>query len=171
MLNRRPTIAALTLCLLLTTVSSLTRADAAADAKTAIQSAYNKQSAAFNKKDVKSVFAVYAADYVAIASRGSKNRTLAEMKLSMQMLFARGQNMNVKQTVQKMTVKGSQAIVLSKQHMQFSLIDPRTSTRHTTTSDANVEEIWVKTDKSGWLKKQTKVLSVVGTVDGKPAKR
>ncbi len=169
MQNKRIPVAVLTLGMLLSFAPSILRADATADAKTAIQSAYAKQTAAINKKDVQGVVAVYSPDYLAIGTNGRKNRTLAETKQQLAMLFTKGQNIKATQTIQKITVKGNQATVLVKEHAEFSLPDLQQKL-HRLISNSNAEDIWVKSGKSNWLKKQSKTLSNKGTVDGIPRK-
>ena len=167
MLNRRSTSASLALCTLLSVAPVAIRADAASDAKAAIQAVYNKETAAVNKKDVKGSLAIYAPDYVEIGLSGKK-RSLAETKKQMQSLFEGQEKIKLKQTITKVTLAGNQATVLVKQHLEMTIVEPQTQTKLISTSDARVEDIWVKSGKSGWLKKQSKTLSEKATVDGKP---
>ncbi len=170
MLNRRLRSVSLALCTLLITLAPVAiRADAPLEAKTAIQAVYNRESAAINKKDVEGVLAIYTADYVEIG-QGGKKRSLAETKQEMQGIFATLQAMKMTQTISKVMLKGEQATVQVKQHMDAALTEPQTHKKHSITMSSSVEDIWVKSGKSGWLKKHSKTLSEQGTMDGKPMK-
>lgn len=166
MLNRRFTSASLALCTLIAIAPAAIRADATSDAKAAIQAAYNNETAAMIKKDVKGIVAVYASDYVEIEKDGKKS-TLAELKQQMQQLFPSLRNVKATQSVSKVTLKGSQATVLSRQHLEATFINPQTKKNQSLVATANLEDLWVKSGKSTWLKKQSKVLTENQTLDGK----
>ncbi len=169
MLNRRFTSASLALCTLLAIAPAAIRADATSDAKTAIQTAYNKETAAMNRKDLKGIIAAYSSDYVQI-EKGGKKSSLTELKPQLQAMLATIQNVKAIQTISKMTIKGNQATILAKQHLDATILGPEKK-KLALSMTGNVEDIWVKTGKSTWLKKQSKVLSEKQTLDGKAVGR
>jgi len=165
MLNRRFTSASLALCTLIAIAPAAIRADATSDAKAAIQAAYNKETAAMIKKDFKGIMSVYASDYVQIDKSGKKI-SLAELKPQLQAMVAVVQNVKATQIVSKVTVNGNRATVLSKQHLEATVLIPEKK-KQALIMNASVEVLWVKTGKSTWLKKQSKVLTENQTLDGK----
>lgn len=108
-------------------LAAVAHADAAADAKKAIQAAYDKADAALVKKDLKGMFSVYSPDYEAQAN--GKKMTLAEVQQMAQMQISMIQKPKNKVTIQKFTLKGKEATATTKQDMEASFSNPQTKKR------------------------------------------
>src|SRR5437868_6188755 len=76
-------------------IVSRASADTPADARKAVQTAYSRETTAVMKKDMKSMFAAYAPDFVQTMPKG-KAMTMAQIKQLMPPLLAAAQNIKDK---------------------------------------------------------------------------
>jgi hypothetical protein len=141
------------------------RADAAADARKAIQAATDREDAAVQKKDLQHAFAACAPDFRASDGQGHTSN-VAQLKEQMQVVFGRAQTIKVKNTLQKITLKGDQATVTMAGRTDLIMPSPKGKPFIGVVSNL-VEEIWVKSGTT-WLRKSARLLTQKLTRDGKP---
>ena len=95
-------------------------ADAAADARKMIQAATDREDAALQKKDLQNAFAACAPDFRASDGKGHV-ATVAQLKEQMQALFGNALTIKVKNTIQKIALKGNQAVVTMASHTELTV--------------------------------------------------
>lgn len=163
----RATLRAAAALFVLTFLTAAANADAAADARKAIQAAYTSENAATAKKDAKGALAAYASDYEQTSSKGTKIN-MAQIRQLVPQVFAMATTIKDKTTIQKFAMKGSsKAIVTAKRQTEMTMVNPQTQKPAKAAMDAVTEDIWVKGAK-GWQIKRSKALSEKQTLDGKP---
>ncbi len=154
-----------TLCAFVALTSAV-QADQAAQVKKAIQAAIDKANAAIVKKDIKGAMASMTPDYVSIDKKG-KQSSLAEEKQTLSMVLATAKNLKVRSVIQKLTLKGKDAIAVVTDHAEMNLQSPRGSQTVHLVVDSTSEETWIKSAR-GWLRKRSKTLTEKATMDGQP---
>ncbi len=150
---------------LLTVCTPSVRADATADARRAIQTAYDKMDAAAARKDAKAMLAYYASDFQFISAKGRK-RDLKFQQETLPRVLAAAQSMRGKTTVRKLTLKGREAKALVHSRGVMTFINRNTQQISTLIVESVSKEIWSKTGQR-WLKKRVRNLSEKQTLDGR----
>jgi ketosteroid isomerase-like protein len=153
--------------LLLTALPYCARADATADARKAIQTLYDRESAAAEKKDAKGTTGQITPDYIGIGKGGSRSDA-AQLRQDVQMLLSMFKTLKVSQTVQSLTLKGNQAVVTMKAHIVGLIGDPSSQKTHQMVVDSVSEDTWVRSGARGWLLRRSKTISERSLADGKP---
>ncbi|HZT44308.1 MAG TPA: hypothetical protein VFA07_19235 [Chthonomonadaceae bacterium] len=125
-------------------------ADTAAQARKAIQAAYDKQSAAMARKDVNGSFASCAPECKNITQEG-KTYTLKQIKELAAQTFALAKTFKEKTTINHFRLIGNKAIVTATDHAVLTSVNPGTSQITTMTEDEVDEDIWVKRSNRWWL--------------------
>lgn len=161
---RRAVPIVLLLSLLACTVAA--SADKTADAKKAIQAAYNAENAAAARKDLKGIFASYAPDYVEVSQTG-RTTTLTEEKTKARQALSLVKSAKANSVIQKIKLKGKQAVVSVKEHNELVVDNPRTGQPAKMVIDSVSEDTWTKSGKSR-LKKRSKTISEKATANGEP---
>ncbi|HZO87155.1 MAG TPA: nuclear transport factor 2 family protein [Chthonomonadaceae bacterium] len=164
MLVRRPVPIAMTLYAALA-LAPLATADATADARKAIQTAYNQANAAMARKDVNGGLAHFAPDFEAV-TRNGKKIMLPQIRQQLQQITMM-QSIRAKSTIQKFRLKGNQAVVTVKEHADLTGVNPQNKQKLTMSIDSVSEDTWVKSGK-GWLQKRSKSLRETAKINGKP---
>ncbi len=159
------------LLLAVVTFAPLAHADAASDARKAIQTAYDRENAAAARKDVNGMFANETSDFEDITKEGRKVN-LTEMRAQLGRVMAGIQSIKATTTIQKFSLKGQQAIVVAKGHAEMTGVNPNNHSTVKAIIENTSEDLWVKT-KRGWLQKRSKTLteSTHTTINGKPVGR
>lgn len=140
-------------------------ADATADAKKAIQAAYNAGNAATGKKDMNKMFANDSPDFVAV--RNGQTITLAQAKAAVKQFFPAVKSIKDVSVVQKIKLKGNEATVTVKEHGDMVMANPQTKKTMKISVDSVSEDVWTKSG-GAWLRKRSKSISEHVTSDGKP---
>jgi ketosteroid isomerase-like protein len=151
---------------LIVPLASPAYADPIADARKAIQTAYDRMSAAVVNRDINGILAYYTTDYESIQRNGTQDGP-AESRHQIQIMFNMMKSIKVSQAVQNVTLKGNTAQVLEKTHLEGITSDAQTKKPHKFIGDYVSDDIWVKGPK-GWLMKRSKSLYEHATLDGKP---
>jgi uncharacterized protein (TIGR02246 family) len=159
-------LAVATLLCLGLTLAPKARADAAAEARKAIQAVYARGDAAMTKKDANAILSLYTPDYEQTSLKGQKI-TLAQAKQAIPMLFQQAKTIQSKTTIQKFSLKGSEAVVTVKQHATLTALNPQTQKTSKLVVDETSEDTWAKGAK-GWLMKRSRTLAEQQMLDGKP---
>jgi len=142
-------------------------ADATADAKKAIQASYDRSNNGLAHKETKSLIDMYTPDYYAISKKGKKT-SLAELKESIKGIVAAAKTIKASTTVQKIVLKGNEAIVTTKEHTELFLVNPQDPSQTAKiVADDTSEHTWVKSAK-GWLLKKARNLTSKATMNGQP---
>ena len=141
------------------------RADAVADAQKAIQAATDREDAAVQKKDLQHAFSACTSDFRASDGKGNSS-DIAQLKEQLAVVFGSAEKIKVKNTIQKLALKGDQATVTVAGRTDLTFPSPKgkPSLGVVTTQ---VEETWVKSG-TAWLRKSAKLLTQKLTRDGKP---
>ena len=145
--------------------SVVVNADETSDAKKAIQAQYNAHITAHHKKDAKALLAGYSKDYIGVSAGGTK-RTYAQLEKEMGIVFTYLKTFKGTISIQKLTLKGNQATVVTKEHAEFSISNPQTQKTVELIVDETNEDVWAKSGKI-WLKKASKNLTNKTKMDGK----
>jgi hypothetical protein len=142
----------------------------AASVKKELQAIYTRMDAAAAKKDMKTSFAHYAPDYVSHGPNGRKT-TLTDLKAQIGPLMAQAKSIRSKSTVQKVVLKGSNAIATVKEDAIIVMVNPQ-NPQQTMKLDINgaSEATWVKTS-AGWRVKSSRTLNVTTKVNGQPVQQ
>ena len=159
----------LALCLLTCAASGVAQADATSDARKAIQAIYNKVDQAVARRDFKGAFASHAADYYYIDAKGRKI-TLAQLRRVTPRIMDAMQSYKSKTTLQKLTLKGNTASVVSRDHTEATFVNPQTQKSSRVVVDSVLQESWIKT-KQGWQRKWARNISSRQTLDGRAIRR
>jgi len=146
---------------------SAVKADTAAQARKAIQAAYDREDAAFDRKDIKGALVNCAPDFQFIAPGGMRGG-LADARQSLTTQFGRNSSFVARTTLQKLTLQGSKVIVTVKEY-QVRTVVPRAphAHMHKIVMVSIDQDTWVK-HGNRWLREMTRVLSQKQTLDGKP---
>jgi uncharacterized protein (TIGR02246 family) len=141
-------------------------ADATADAKKAIQAAYNKMNAALERKDVNGAFSVLTPDAEQITLQGQR-LSAAQMRQQMTQGLAQARSIRSRTTVQKVTLKGNQALAVVRSQVSFVVTDPQSGRDAKIAADEVSDDTWIKTAQ-GWRAKRSKTTRQKQTVNGQP---
>ena len=146
---------------------TLVCAAARADVKTEIQAQYTLLNQAAARKDVEKVMALHTPDYVHITVKGAR-MPAAELRKSAAYLFKVASNIRGSNTIRKMTMNGTSAVVTVKNHVEARMTNPYDTTQTAAMiSDSVTEDTWVRS-KSGWLLKVSKDITRKATIGGLP---
>lgn len=137
-------------------------ADTPAQARKAIQAAYDQQAAGQNRKDVNASFAHVAPEFKNIGKDG-KVSTLQQERTAVTHAYARAKSVQVKQTITSLRLSGNKAIVTMKEHAELTAVNPRTSALVTFVDDEVDEDTWVKRSHQ-WWEIQSKTLKQTQTM-------
>jgi len=165
MLSHRRPVMLFVLCTSILYARSV-KADPTRDACSAIQAIYNRQARASAKKDPRVVTSTYTPDFVSIETNGTRTDA-SESRASIDKLFTLLHTIKIGQTVEFLTLKGNEALVHAKSHVEATMLDARTRKQHRIVGNSVSLETWVR-KSHGWLLKRAKTLSEQNTLDGKP---
>lgn len=155
---------AVSLCLMTAGVASA-RADAASDAKKAVEANFAKMAAAITKKDVNGYTQFLTDDFVNITKGGQrKNKQQEAATIGQAVQMAKSMKFRIKMT--KFALQNGKALVTANVTGTLVLPNPQTKKDSTLVGDSVEEFVWVKSGSS-WKIKQEKELSSKMTVDGK----
>jgi ketosteroid isomerase-like protein len=160
------TLRTATLLFALIPLAASAHADTTADARKAVQTAYSRESAAVMKKDIKSMFAAYAPDFVQTSPQGQA-MTMAQIKQMAPQLMAMAKNIKDKIVIEKFSVKGSHATATVDRRTELTMLNPQTHQPAKIVLTAKSEDTWLKNGK-GWTLKKSKEFADAQTVNGKP---
>nr|WP_309689198.1 nuclear transport factor 2 family protein [Armatimonas sp.] len=134
--------------------------------KKTLQAQYNKEAAAFMKKDIDSALSINTSDFTTTDTKGKK-LTLAEFKAAFMQITTIAQSIKLSSTVEKVTLKGDTATVTVSDKSLFTLANPQTGKKAQMEGASRNEDTWVK--KSGvWKRQKNRALSNKTLMDGKP---
>jgi ketosteroid isomerase-like protein len=154
-------------CLSLTSASLTTvRADAASDAKKAIQNQLNTMASALNKKDAKGFTQFYAADYVSISKNGARQTLQQEMQ-GLDFLLKQAKSMKFTLKLNKLALKNGKALTTATLDGVFTMANPQTKKDSKLEANAVQEMTWVKSGNA-WRIKQAREISNKSKIDGQP---
>lgn len=151
---------------LLAVSASHAAADVAADARKAIQVIYDHEVTAYAKKDIKGITAILTPDFESIEKNGDRINAVQSIE-TIRQTFRMLRTFTVSQNIQNLTLKGDQAIVTSRSHLEGTIADEQTGKPHKVVGDSVTVETWVKS-RQGWLLKRSKTISERNIMDGKP---
>ncbi len=140
-------------------------ADAAADARRAIQAVYTKRDAAEQKKDIDGSLSALAPDFVYVAKDGQKGDAKL-LKRRLTPLISLMQSVKSKSVITKFALKGKVAAATVKSHVEMLVVNPQTQVPQKVVADATSEDLWTKTG-SGWLQKKMTTKTETASLDGK----
>jgi uncharacterized protein (TIGR02246 family) len=135
------------------------KADATADAKKAIQAAYDKQAGAVARRDAKAVFEIYAPDFEVVSKKGKKT-SLANIKASITQLMASSNSINTSYKIQKLVLKGKEGTATIHTHAEIGAPNAGKYVL-----DQTSEDTWIKAAK-GWLLRRSKSLTSKESMNG-----
>ncbi|HZT44309.1 MAG TPA: hypothetical protein VFA07_19240 [Chthonomonadaceae bacterium] len=142
-------------------------ADTVAQARTAIQAAYDREDAAVRRKDVKGTLANCAPDFQFIQSDGSRG-SLADARQGMVALFQKPNSFVAKTTIQKFTLQGNKAIATVKEYQMRTVVPhAKHAHPHKIVTVTIIEDTWVK-HGNRWLREISRAISQKQTLDGRP---
>lgn len=143
------------------------QADTPAQARKAIQAAYDREDAAVGRKDIKGALANCAPDFQFVAPDGTRG-SLADARQSLSTQFGKNSSFVAKTTIQKFTLQGSKTVVTAKEY-QLRTVVPRAphAHAHKIVTVGIDEDTWVK-HGDRWLRERTRAISQKQTLDGKP---
>src|SRR5258708_29881 len=98
-------------------------AESSADARKAIQAAYDKSNAAAAKKDIAGTLAHHVPDFTTTDEKG-KTHTLAEMKGQLTQIFQIAKEVHASTTIQSFSLKGNSATVKIEDHATIMMSNP-----------------------------------------------
>ena len=152
---------------LLATLVTAVCADTSAEARKAIQAAYDKQAAATMRKDVEAATANNVPDYKYRNPEGD-TQTLAHLKETMKDVLGIGfvKSIDYHIVIQKFVLKGRQATVTIKDHIQFHYALPN-GKKGVFVGDSVAKDTWAKQGKA-WKRTFSDIISEKDTADGKP---
>ena len=130
-------------------LASAVKADTAAQARKAIQAAYDQQDAAQARKDLNATFAHCAPEFKDISKDG-RVVTLTQARASLTQAYAMAKSIKVRTTIADLHLTGNKAIVTTKQHAVVTLVNPRTSRTMTLMDDEVDQDTWVKRSNRWW---------------------
>ena len=149
-------------------------ADAASEARRAIQAAYDGMDAAIVRKEEKGAFAFHAPDHV--ATFRDQEVTLAQSRRALADLLDGARYIRSTTTIENFTLRegGKEALVTAKGYFKASIYDAATDGRVLLAMTAYTRDTWVRSGKGSgsggrrWLLKRSRVLSMNVTRNGKP---
>ena len=147
--------------------ASAVKADTAAQARQAIQAAYDREDAAVRRKDVQGVLVNCAPNFQFITQSGMRG-SLADARQGLANQFQTPSSFAAKTTIQKFTLQGNKAVV-TVQETQLRTVVPKAKHAHphkivTLSTD---EDTWVK-HGNRWLRELSKMIHQKQTLDGRP---
>ena len=149
----------------LTALTTAGIAQSTATVKRSLQALYNQEDAAAAKKDIPGMLADLSPDYK-VSMKNGLTMNLAQMKIQAQQLMSMARTITNRTTVQKVTVKGGQALAAVKEHTVLLMMNPQSHKPAHVVVDSQTQDVWVKS-KGAWKKSKSSGLTQVTTVDGK----
>jgi hypothetical protein len=138
----------------------------AATVKKTLQAQYNKEAAALMKKNVEAALSINTSDYTVTDIKG-KSLSLAQIKQAFSQLTAISESIQLSSTVEKVTLKGNTAVVVTSDKSLFVLVNPQNGQKGKMEGTSRNEDLWVQ--KNGaWKRQKNKVLSNKTLLNGKP---
>lgn len=151
--------------LLLFLAGERAQGDAVADARKAIQAEYRRLSVAIQRKDLNGFIKGCTPDCKIKSQQGTF--TIGQWKGMMQSAFQGMEDIRYDVRLDKVMLKGKEAIVMSTQTMEATLTSPQDNKKHRLHSQEKAKDIWTKTAK-GWRLRLSETISQRTTLDGKP---
>lgn len=164
-MTRRTLFAAAALCLS-ACLPHATRADSPGEARRSVQAAYNSMSRAVMKKNVKGATAYMDPEYVQINADDSQV-TRDEIVDMLKEAFPIIKSVRASTRVQKISLKGNEATVLTKTVGRIIAVEPRTQQALGVDVSDVSREFWVKEGR-GWILKRARVLKGGASLNGIP---
>jgi hypothetical protein len=146
-------------------VQPAARSDASSDVKKALQTVYAKRDSAIEKKDIQGSLSMIAPDFIFVAKDGQKGDARV-VKQRLTPLLALVQSVKSRSLIQRFVLKGKQATVLLKQHLEMMLVNPETQAPQKFAADATSEDLWVKSG-SRWLQRRRTTKSEMAVLAGR----
>ena len=151
----------------LTLLTSALRADPAADARRAIQAAYNTSNAAAARKDAAGTLAHFTPDAVAVDTHGQATPIAQHQEMATH-LFAAARTVTARTVIQKFALaRPGQATATVHEHVVLTLMNPQTQQPAQLVVDDTARDLWVKTAQ-GWRQKRSQDLTYTSTLNGQP---
>jgi hypothetical protein len=147
------------------TVGYAAHADAASDARKTITALYMKRDAAEQKKDIQGSLSALAPNFVFITKDGQKGDAKL-LKRRISPVFALMQNVKAKSQIQKFAVKGKNATLTVKQHIEMLIVNTQSQAPQKFAADETSEDLWTR-GASGWLQTRMKTITETAALDGK----
>ncbi len=145
-------------------------ADTAAQARKAIQTAYDREDAAAAHRNINGILSNYAPDYQDREPNGLKVG-LADVRQSLVVMFQNARAVTAKTTIQNFTLQGSKAIVTTKEYAMLTVASKAEHGQlHKIVLNSTDEDTWAKRGNR-WLKVSTRTLRQSEMIDGKPLGR
>ncbi|WP_309718826.1 hypothetical protein [Armatimonas sp.] len=132
----------------------------------AIQAQYNKEAAAFMKKDISAGLSINTSGFATTDTKGKKT-TLAEFKAALTQIISAAQSIKLSSTVEKVTVKGETATVIVSDKSLFVLTNPQTKKSTKVEGASRNEDTWIK-QAGVWKRQKNRALTSQSLMDGKP---
>ena len=153
---------------LLMVAAPATRADSKNEAHEAIQRACARIDAAFNSKDINTLFSFFTSDFVLISEKG-KRTSWEEYRKNLSQNLADPIIKSIKSmtTIEKFILEGDTATVFCKGMSTMVVVDPQTGANNVVVSNSRELATWVKRN-GRWLIKQAEVMSSEVTINGNP---
>jgi hypothetical protein len=146
-----------------------TKPSDAAQARRAIQAAYDRSCAASAKLDIDSMLADCAPDCSFVSVKGDKN-DLSDIRDNITTVISILKPTSIEDTVKitSLTVRGSNAVVGVAEHQVVQFVDPIMGNSGTLTNDYICADTWSQ-GAGGWQLKITRVTSETSNYDGQPS--
>jgi len=142
------------------------RADATADARKAIQGEYRKLNTAFQKRDLDAFVKGCTPDCKIKSQQGTF--TIDQWRRMTQPILQTLENVKYSVRIEKVTLKGKDAVVMNTQTLDATLTSPQDNKKHRLHSVEKTKDIWRKT-ATGWRLRFSETISHRTTLDGKPS--
>ncbi len=138
----------------------------AEEARTAIQAAYARMDTALQQKDIGTVMATLAPGYEHSSEKGFIRDVNAEQQY-WQDIFAHSTSIQIKTSVQKVSLDGDEATVTTKQSFTRRYAIPATGQPGEFHADYTNQDVWVNSDNK-WLLKSSQIQTTSKTRNGQP---
>jgi len=156
MLLRRALCTAWLALALVAVAGPAVRADAASSARKAIQAAYDRDTAAYPRLDLKEVLSNCAPDFIGIDEKGKKQNR-ADLKRLLMALRKQVRSMSYHARIDKFAAKGRSATLTVSERLSYTGPD-RNRRLVTITIDSTSDETWALRGKR-WLRTLSKTTS------------
>ena len=142
------------------------RADAAPQARGAIQAAYDREDAAVRRKDVRGVLVNCAPNFQFITQNGTRGN-LADARQGLVSQFQTPSSFVAKTTIQKFTLQGNKAVVTVQEYQSRTVVPKAKHAHpHKIVTIGIDEDTWVK-HGNRWLREMSKMIRQKQTLDGR----
>ena len=135
-----------------------------AEAKSAIQAAYDKEYLAAARRDLPGTSAHYAPNFVSLLINAPvQNRE--QVRAGIASMFSRQQSFQAKTVIRRISLRRNVATVIVVEHAKAIVLDPVTFQPNTLVQDDTSQDIWVQTGRN-WQETRSRELTVKSTLNG-----